>query len=65
MQITLTENHISSLITILSTTITMIYVWSLFNPELAARVVERFISAFNNLLKAIDKISDMIDKWKE
>ena len=65
----LTEQHISDLIKILSRTIPIlaiaVYVWAIQNPELAARVVERFIDIPKSFLKLVGRIVDLIEKWKE
>ena len=62
----LTEQHISDLIKILSRTIPIlaiaVYVWAIQNPELAARVVERFIDIPKSFLKLVGRIVDLIEK---
>ena len=65
----LTEQHISDLIGILArlapvafTLAIVMYFWSLHNPELAARVTEKFLDVPKRFLDVFHRILDMIEK---
>ena len=65
----LTEQHINDLIGILGRLVTILsmlvifgYFWSLQNPELAARVVEKFVDVPKRIVDIFHRILDMIEK---
>ena len=67
-----TEQHISDLIAILArlapiafTLVVFMYFWSLQNPDLAARVAEKFLDIPKRFLDIFHRILDMIEKKGE
>jgi hypothetical protein len=62
----LTEQHISNLIAILGKIafpmLLFPYLWAVLNPELAARVTEKFLDVPKRFLDIFHRILDMIQK---
>ena len=65
----ITAEHIKSLITVVGmvsiTLVLWMCFWAMRNPELSARVAEKFIDVPKRFLKIIDRIVDLIEKCKK